>query len=47
MKNERLTLKIETEVLDEIKQKSKSLGLSVSAYVRMVVLKDLKKIACV
>jgi antitoxin component of RelBE/YafQ-DinJ toxin-antitoxin module len=44
MKNERLTLKIETEVLDEIKQKAESLGLSVSAYVRMVVLKDLKAV---
>jgi predicted DNA binding CopG/RHH family protein len=42
MKTERLTIKLEPEKLESLKAKSEKLGLSMSAYVRLLVFKDLE-----
>lgn len=39
----RLTLKIPTELKQEIQEKAKGLNLSLSAYVRLILTQDLKK----
>jgi predicted DNA binding CopG/RHH family protein len=42
MKTERLTIKLEPEKLEKLKEKADRLGLSMSAYVRFLVSKDLE-----
>lgn len=39
----RLTLKIPTELKQEVQEKAKDLNLSLSAYVRLILTQDLKK----
>jgi predicted DNA binding CopG/RHH family protein len=42
MKTERLTIKLEPEKLEKLKVKADRLGLSMSAYIRLLVSKDLE-----
>lgn len=42
MKTERLTIKLEPEKLDKLKMKADKLGLSMSAYVRFLVSRDIE-----
>lgn len=43
MKQKNLVIRMDQELLDRIDTKAKSMGLSMSSYVRMLVIQDLDK----
>lgn len=42
IKEKDILIRVTTELKNKIKEKANSLGISVSSYVRMIVLKELK-----
>lgn len=43
MKQKNLVIRVEQELLERIETKAKSMGLSMSSYVRMLVIQDMNK----
>jgi predicted DNA binding CopG/RHH family protein len=44
IKEKDILIRVDKELKEKVKQKAKLFGLSVSAYIRMVLIKDLKHV---